>query len=125
MKENNIRQAICRYDDSSDILGVKSNKNFQYFETIEMDDGLLLDFDADNVPVSLEILDASKRFNLTCESLKNIVFFKMEVCIDEKSISLKAVIGFLIDNVENIHNIESFAVNSNHYPSGISELALI
>ena len=83
MRENNIQEVICRYDFSSDILGVKSNKNFQYFETVEMDDGLLLDFDADNVPVSLEILDASKRFNLTRESLKNIIFFKMEVSIDE------------------------------------------
>lgn len=125
MRENNIQEIICRYDFSSDILGVKSNKNFQYFETVEMDDGLLLDFDADNVPVSLEILDASKRFNLTRESLKNIIFFKMEVSIDEKSISLKAVVGVLIDNVENIYNIESFAINSNHYPGGITELALI
>ena len=64
-----------------------------------MDDGLLLDFDVDNVPVSLEILDASKRFNLTRESLKNIIFFKMEVSIDEKSISLKAVVGVLIIGV--------------------------
>lgn len=29
-----------------------------------MDDGLLLDFDVNNSPISLEILDASKRFNL-------------------------------------------------------------
>ena len=58
MRENNIQEVICRYDVASDILGVKSNKKFEYRETIEMGDGLLLDFDVDNVPVSLEILDA-------------------------------------------------------------------
>ena len=125
MRENNIQEVICRYDVASDILGVKSNKKFEYRETIEMDDGLLLDFDVDNVPVSLEILDASKRFNLPCEGLNNIVFFKMEVCIEDKSISLKAILGVLVDNVENIQDIESFTSNHNHYPNGISELALI
>lgn len=125
MRENNIQEVICRYDVASDILGVKSNKKFEYRETIEMDDGLLLDFDVDNVPVSLEIRDASKRFNLPCESLNNIVFFKMEVCIEDKSISLKAILGVLVDNVENIQDIESFTSNHNHYPNGISELALI
>lgn len=125
MGENNIQEVICRYDVASDILGVKSNKKFEYRETIEMDDGLLLDFDVDNVPVSLEILDASKRFNLPRESLDNIVFFKMEVCIEDKSISLKAILGVLVDNVENIQDIESFTSNHNHYPNGISELALI
>lgn len=125
MGENNIQEVICRYDVASDILGVKSTKKFEYRETIEMGDGLLLDFDVDNVPVSLEILDASKRFNLSCESLNNIVFFKMEVCIEDKSISLKAILGVLVDNVENIQDIESFTSNHNHYPNGISELALI
>jgi len=50
MGENNIQEVICRYDVASDILGVKSTKKFEYRETIEIDDGLLLDFDVDNVP---------------------------------------------------------------------------
>lgn len=89
-----------------------------------MDDGLLLDFDVNNSPISLEILDASKRFNLK-ESLNNIVFFKMEVSADDKSISLNAVICVLIDDIENTQNIESFTSNSSHIPNIFAELALV
>lgn len=60
MRENNIKEIIYRYDDSSDTFGVKVAHEFQYDKTVEIDDGLLLDFDENNVPVSLEILDASK-----------------------------------------------------------------
>ena len=59
MKEDNIKEVICKYDSNADILGIKVNHDFTYGETIEMDDGLLLDFDIDNVPISLEVLDAS------------------------------------------------------------------
>ena len=72
---NNFHEVICRYDSDADILGIKVNHDFSYEETVEMDDGMLLDFDVDNVPVSLEVLDASQRFNLPKESLNNIVCF--------------------------------------------------
>lgn len=55
------------------ILGVKVNRKFQYKETVEMDDSILLDFDVNDVPTSLEILDVSKRFNLPKNSLKSCV----------------------------------------------------
>lgn len=48
------------YDESADILGIKATRDFTYHETIELDEGLLLDFDEDNVPTALEIHDASK-----------------------------------------------------------------
>lgn len=125
MKENKVHGLICRYDSSSDTLGVKVNHKFQYNVTVEMDEGLLLDFDVDNVPVSFEVLDASKRFGLPRESLNNIIFFKMEVCVEEKSISINAIIGVLIDNIEDMQNIRSFTSNINNFPNGITELALV
>ena len=72
LKENNTQEVIYKYDSSSDILGIKVNRDFTYDETVEMDDGLLLDFDVNNVPVSLEILDASKRLNLPKKCFNNI-----------------------------------------------------
>lgn len=124
MKENNIQEAIYKYDSFSDVLGIKVNHEFQYGETVEMDDGLLLDFDLNNIPVSLEALDASKRFNLPKESLDNIVFFKMEVCVEEKSISLNAVFCVLVDGFESTQNMESFTGNINHIPNMVVKLAL-
>lgn len=125
MKEDNVKEAICYYDMSSDILGIKVNHAFTYRETIEMDDELLLDFDIDNVPVSLEILDASKRFNLPNESLNDIVCFKMDVFVDEKSISINAQIGVLIDDIENEQFFKSHTSNYSNFPNTSVKLALV
>lgn len=125
MKEDNIKEVVCYYDFSSDILGIKVNHDFRYEETIEMDEGLLLDFDINNVPVSLEVLDASKRFNLPKESLNNIVCFKMDVCVDEKTISINAKIGVLINNVENEQFFKSHAINYSNFPNTSVQLALV
>ena len=125
MKEDNIKEVICKYDSDADILGIKVNHDFTYEETIEMDDGLLLDFDIDNVPISLEVLDASKRFNLPKKSLNNIVCFKMDVCIDEKSISINAMVGVLINNVENEQFLKSHTSNYSNLPNTSVKLALV
>ena len=125
LKENNIQEVIYMYDSSSDVLGIKVIRDFQYGETIEMDDGLLLDFDEDNIPVSLEVLDASKRFSLPKESLKNIICFKMDVCVDEKSISIDATLGVLVENVENTQFVKSFASNLTNIPEISTQLALV
>ena len=125
MKEDKIKEVICRYDSDADILGIKVNHDFSYEETVEMDDGMLLDFDVDNVPVSLEVLDASQRFNLPKESLNNIVCFKMDVFIDEKSISINAKIGVLINNIENEQFFKSHASNYGNFPNASVQLALV
>lgn len=93
MKGNNIQKVIYRYDILSDVLGIKVNRNFQYDETIEIEDGILLDFDVDDIPVSFEILDASKRFDLPKKSLDNIYCINVDVFVDEKSIAVNAAGG--------------------------------
>ena len=125
MSENNMQELIYKYDRHADILGVKVNRKFHYGETVEMDEGLLLDFDVNRVPVSLEILDASKRFNLPGDSFENVVFFKMEVCIEEKSIFLNAVVCVLLNDIENTQNIASFTSNINNLPNMDVKLALV
>lgn len=125
MNENDIQELIYKYDSHADILGVKVNRRFHYNETVEMDEGLLLDFDVNNVPVSLEILDASKRFNLPRDSFENVVFFKMEVCVEEKSISLNAVVCVLLNDIESTQDIASFTSNINNLPNMDVKLALV
>lgn len=97
------------YDYSSDVFGVKVKNDFIYHETVELEDGVLLDFDKNNVPVSLEIMDASKRFNIPKSSLNDLKFFNMTVVVDNKFITINVVIGVLIHNNKQI--LESFTVN--------------
>lgn len=125
MSENNTQELIYKYDGHTDILGVKVNRKFHYGETVEMDEGILLDFDVNKVPVSLENLDASRMFNLPRDSFENVVFFKMEVCVEEKSISLNAVVCVLLNDIENTQNIASFTSNINNLPNMDVKLALV
>ena len=84
-EKDNSYGVVYKYDGVSDILGIKVTRDFQYEETIEMDDGLLLDFDINNIPTALEMHDASKRLNVPPESLNNILFLKMNISVDANS----------------------------------------
>ena len=123
--ENKIKEIIYNYDDLSDTFGIKVTDGFHYEKTVEMDDGLLLDFDENNVPVSLEILDASKRFNLPKKCLKKVVFLRMDVFVDDKFICLNVLVGVRINNIENKQKIDSYASNYCNLPNMDVKLALI
>lgn len=82
------------YDYSSDVLGVKVKNDFIYHETVELEDGVLLDFDKNDVPVSLEIMDASKRFNIPKSSLNDLKFFNMTVVVDNNLLQLMLLLVF-------------------------------
>lgn len=125
LKENeNSYEVIYKYDIVSDILGIKVDRDFQYYETVEMDDGLLLDFDVNNIPTALEMHDASKRLNVPPESLDNILFLKMNISVDVNSITINAIFGLLIKNIENEYPIHSITSNFTHIPEIEAELII-
>lgn len=123
-ENNNSYEVIYRYDIDSDILGIKVNRDFQYDETIEMDDGILLDFDIDNIPTALEIHDASKRLNVPPESLNNILFLNVNISVDVNSICINALFGLLIKNIENECPIHSITSNFSHIPEIEAQLII-
>ena len=125
LKENkNYCEAVYKYDIDSDILGIKVNHDFQYGETVEMDDRLLLDFDVNNILEALEMHDASKRLNVSPESLNNILFLKMNISVDVNSITVNAIFGLLIKNTENRYPIHSITSNFTHIPEIEAELII-
>ncbi|WP_292785618.1 DUF2283 domain-containing protein [Methanobrevibacter sp.] len=122
MNEKNSYEVEYMYDESADILGIKATRDFTYHETIELDAGLLLDFDEDNVPTALEIHDASKRLDVPKNSLNELIFFHMKVIVDAKSISINALFGVLIHNKENKQELESFTSNNYNIPNMVADL---
>lgn len=125
MKEN-IKDSFevdYRYDYTYDVLAIKVTRPFEYDKTVEMDEGVLLDFDVDNIPVSLEILDASKRLNVPKYSLKNLIDFKMSVSVDDKSICICANFKLMLHNKEQSPILESFTSNYSNIPSMETEFA--
>ena len=108
-----------------DILIFKVKKSYEYSKTVEIKEGLLLDFDKDNMPVAIEIHDASKRFNIPKIALKNIRCFNMNIIVNDDVIKVFMKLGviirskekyeslnYLIDNVRNIPNIETELVKA-------------
>ncbi|MGN0094419.1 MAG: DUF2283 domain-containing protein [Methanobrevibacter sp.] len=86
------------YDFSYDILTVTIKNDYEYGETIEMDNNILLDFDVKGVPVSLEIINASEVLNVKKYSLKNMHSFQMNVTVNEDTITVN------INFVVKVHN---------------------
>ena len=125
MKENinNSFEVDYRYDYAYDVLAIKVNRPFKYNKTVEMDEGVLLDFDDDNIPVSLEILDASKRLNVPKYSLKKLIDFKMSISVDDKSICVCARFKVMLHNSEQNPILESFTSNYSNIPSMETEFA--
>ena len=59
------------YDFDLDIVNIKVKQDYVYDESVDLDDGVFLDFDNNHFPVNLEILSISKRLNVDKEFLVN------------------------------------------------------
>ena len=114
---NNSFELDYNYDSSCDVLVVKVKRDFTYAKTVEMDEGVLLDFDINNVPISLEILDASKIFKVPKGSLNNPSSFNMKVCVNEDSIKIDVIMEVLVDYHQKNTKLDSLVNNYANIPS--------
>ena len=114
---NNSFELDYNYDSSCDVLVVKVKRDFTYAKTVEMDEGVLLDFDINNVPISLEILDASKIFKVTKGSLNNPSSFNMKVCVNEDSIKIDVRMSLLNEYHHENTKLDSLVNNYANIPS--------
>ena len=115
--DNNSFVLEYSYDASFDILVVKVKRDFTYAKTVEMDVGVLLDFDINNLPVSLEILDASKIFKVPRVSLNDPSSFNMNVCVNDDSIKIDVIMEVLIDYHHENTKLDSLVNNYENIPS--------
>ena len=115
--DNNSFELDYSYDSSCDVLVVKVKRDFTYAKTVEMDVGVLLDFDINNLPISLEILDASKIFKVPKCSLNNPSSFNMKVCVNEDSIKIDVIMEVVIDYHHENTKLDSLVNNYANIPS--------
>lgn len=115
--DNNSFELDYSYDSSFDILVVKVKRDFTYAKTVEMDEGVLLDFDINNLPISLEILDASKIFKVPKGSLNNPSSFNMKVCVNEDSIKIDVRMRLLNEYHHENTKLDSLVNNYANIPS--------
>ena len=115
--DNNSFKLDYSYDSSCDVLVVKVKRDFTYAKTVEMDEGVLLDFDINNLPISLEILDASKIFKVPKGSLNNPSSFNMNVCVNEDSIKIDVRMSLLNEYHHENTKLDSLVNNYANIPS--------
>ena len=121
-KKDNSFEVDYRYDYDYDVLAIKVKRFFNYSRTIEIDEGILLDFDDKNIPVSLEILDASKILNLPKSCLNDLLCFNIKVSVDNKSIGINGTFMAIIQNKQENSILDYFTSNYLHIPSIDAEL---
>ncbi|WP_409200473.1 DUF2283 domain-containing protein [Methanobrevibacter sp. DSM 116169] len=108
------------YDYQYDVMNIGMIDKYDYKETLELDKGVFLDFDKNNIPVNLEIIDASKIIKLDKNNL-NKAKIKMTISVKNGLISVKVIFGFklhnklvsesIVKNIANNYNIPEMEAN--------------
>lgn len=105
------------YDVIGDSLFFYVEEDYEYKRSVRLTDDIILDFDIDDVPVALELLNASKILKVNKFSLKGPVGLDMNICIGEDSIKLDAKLRILIHNKKTLKPLIEETVNSTNLSS--------
>jgi uncharacterized protein YuzE len=97
---------LWNYDIETDILFFRDNK-LKYHSSIILDD-LIVELDENEVPMGMELLNASLNFNVPKVMLINIQNLSAEINTTEKEIKVKIKISVISRNT----NVEKVSVSS-------------
>ncbi|MCL2687212.1 MAG: DUF2283 domain-containing protein [Methanobrevibacter sp.] len=122
MKDNEILVEHS-YDPDADALFISKVADYEYDESVELTNDVYLDFDMNGEASAVEVLNASKVFNVSKFSLKNIGPISMKIGVNEKLICLELSIGVLVHNKELLKSLNHSAVNDINAPIMNTELA--
>lgn len=108
-------ETINEYDYNLDIYTITVKEDFKFGKSLELEEGVILDFDENNVPISIEILDISKRLGIK-KSIINAADVQMKIICNHEI--LKVTINFIykIHEKEFNETIDSKIANNFNLP---------
>ena len=115
---------VTKYDydfENDSIFFYGGNK--QYRSSVDLD-GIILDISDGNNIMAIEILDASKRFNLAREDLRNIKYFEANIEISEENIKITMKISVSKRNKMVDKDLNALGLNSMNLPISKQGIAL-
>jgi uncharacterized protein YuzE len=115
---------VTKYDydlENDSIFFYGSRK--KYMSSIDLD-GIILDISEDNQVMAIEILDASKRFDLAKEDLRNIRYFEALIEVSEENIRLTMKMGVSKRNKLIDTGLNVLGLNSMNLPISTQGMAL-
>ncbi|WP_048140771.1 DUF2283 domain-containing protein [Methanosarcina horonobensis] len=116
MPEGKKNIDLWRYDFETDTFFFR-DKNLQYHTSIDMGN-LILDLGEDGTPIGIELLDASKNFNVSKIVMKGIEGFNATIDVSETEIkvTIKAFVKLRNTKVEKVS--VSYGVNDVNLQTG-------
>ena len=119
--QSKFMKATTNYECDIDILDINILDDYDYKTSLELETGIMLDFDINNLPVSLEILDASKVFKVKKDLFSNIKKVDMLIEVTEELIRVEVELEFNIPS--KISSLKSMVLNTIKAPVLQAELA--
>lgn len=104
------------YDVEIDSIHINITEDYEYKESLELEDGIILDFSTEGIPVGLEILDVSELFSVDKKCFDNIETINISIDITNVSISLNILIEVLSKNQVLNQPFSTIAKNIIHSP---------
>ena len=111
----------AEYDYSFDIFTMTVKDDFNFGRSIELEDGVILDFDENYIPISIEILDISERLSISKHEMQNSTA-SMQIIINEDILSVHIEFKYIVHENEFNETINSKIANNYNIPN--MELAL-
>ncbi len=114
------------YDCNNDSLFLYGEGRYYYDFSEELDNGIIIDFDKNQNPVAFEILDASKKFNVSKDSFQKPIFFNIEINMDEyDNVKDGIAFSFIPDNNRKDNYIKVTVEHRQHNNSNFTSNDLI
>jgi hypothetical protein len=108
------------YDEEVDILSIDAD-HADYKYSIDLGK-VIVDFDGNDVPIGLEILDASKTLGIDIVILKNIRSAMSTISVDLDKSDIKVILAVIYEN--DVSKAYSFK-DTLSYPLPASETAMV
>ena len=118
MSQNKHFNLNYSYDNDSDSIFINVVNEYVYKESIELEEGVILDFDTKGIPVALEILDISQLFGINKDSFNHIQDIRMKIKVNS-CIILELKIDLLIQDKMVHQKLDSFIRNDVNLPEMI------
>lgn len=115
MNQNKHFNLEFSYDIDVDSIFINIVDEYDYKESIELEEGIILDFDTYGIPVALEILDVSNLFGIDKVSFENIQDIKMKIKINS-CINLELKMVLLVKDMEVMQELDKFIKNDINLP---------
>ena len=115
---------LTEYDMDYDLYSIVIDDEFKFNKSIEIEEGIILDFDENMFPFAIEIIDASRKLKINKQELNNA---KVHIKIESNSDIVKILISFYykINNLKIEKDINSKLANNFNIPSMVTVLATI